>query len=207
MFLLVNNLFGEDLFGDLRRLGSFDDVRYFTENRARGGSAYLINMQATNIVQWLIFTPIRMLYFKFSPLPWYWRGFSDISAFFMNSVLIIATYITVFKSIKIKNETRNLLLVMLVLLLTIALMFAWGVSNAGTAIRHREKFISIFIITLALGLDQIKGRRVINNEGSLCEMLRKRTIMRLQQVLTLHKRIHRNLISKIEVYIWKNVKR
>jgi len=29
-------------------------------------------------------------------------------------------------------------------------VFAWGVSNAGTALRHRDKFIGLFILLFAL---------------------------------------------------------
>ena len=31
-----------------------------------------------------------------------------------------------------------------------ALIFAWGVSNAGTAVRHREKFMTVYILLIAL---------------------------------------------------------
>ena len=33
-------------------------------------------------------------------------------------------------------------------------IFSWGVRNAGTALRHRDKFISIYIVMLILCIEQ-----------------------------------------------------
>lgn len=108
-------------------------------------------------------TPVRMFYFVASPLPWSWRGLSDIIAFFFSSLVFLYVYYRAYQELK-KGDTRNrtMILIFVVLSLCSALIFAWGVSNAGTAVRHREKFIVIYMVLFALCNSNEKIEEVSN---------------------------------------------
>ena len=47
-----------------------------------------------------------------------------------------------------------MIIVFTIIALCGALIFAWGVSNAGTAMRHREKFLMVYMLLIALCNDQ-----------------------------------------------------
>ena len=62
-----------------------------------------------------------------------------------------------FQAIKHRNsENRNIIIILLIIALASAFLYSWGVSNAGTALRHRDKFITNFALLLVLSLDAIR---------------------------------------------------
>lgn len=121
-----------------------------------GASDYLKNMGTGNYVQFAINTVIRSIYFQISPMPWDWRGLQDIIAFFLDSLLRIAIWIGVIKNWRNKNK-YNVITMLFIFINCFYLVFAWGVSNAGTAIRHRNKIIAIEIVLLCYCLQKYKG--------------------------------------------------
>lgn len=136
-------------------LGKFKDVEemsdvYSTANSRRGGSAYLTNMTINNPVQLMLFSPIKMFYFLTSPLPMNWRGFMDIFTFFSDSILYLTIILYVLKNKKYFKDNKPLIIGILISLIGVTFIFGIGVSNAGTAIRHRQKIISIFLVLFAV---------------------------------------------------------
>ena len=55
-----------------------------------------------------------------------------------------------------------MIIIFVILSLSSAMVFAWGVSNAGTAVRHREKFITIYMLLYAVSRS---GHRELEQEG------------------------------------------
>ena len=129
-------------------------IAYASEND--GGSSYLKNVYVTGYGEFIWQTFVRMFYFYASPLPAHWRGLSDAAAFFISSapylVSIILSIVTVF--IKRKNPYRTLMWASFFMLSGIC---AWGVFNAGTAMRHRDKIIGICILLLLEAFKEISG--------------------------------------------------
>ena len=123
---------------------------------------YSVGIPGLNPVADLIVnSPIRVIYFIGAPLPWMFRGISDILAFFGSAIFYIMAVVKVFKVFKEASNHphfafvhRSYLIVMLTVLLIAMLMFGWGVSNVGTALRHREKFTCLFGLVYAIALTE-----------------------------------------------------
>lgn len=111
----------------------------------------------------IVNSPIRMLYFLASPVPWMWRGLNDIAAFFGSSIFYIITFWNAVKLIRHRNGIDKesgiwaYFFVLFIMILFATFMFGWGVSNSGTALRHREKFTYIFIILYSI-IKEINNR-------------------------------------------------
>ena len=110
-----------------------------------------------------------MLYFIASPVPWMWRGLNDFAAFFGSSIFYIIVF---WKTVKLIRHRRELnredgmwayFFVLFIMILFATFMFGWGVSNSGTALRHREKFTYIFVILFCL-INEMKDRAKIKND-------------------------------------------
>ena len=87
----------------------------------------------------------RMLYFLCSPVPFLWRGGSDLVAFFGSTIIYIISVLVAIISIFYKKKDPYRL-VMILTVFIVCGIFAWMVSNGGTAMRHREKFLGVFLL-------------------------------------------------------------
>lgn len=156
IFYVINTFLGDIVFSKFQDVESTTDITGRVTSYTNGGSAYLGGLQVNGIADLILYSPIRMFYFISSPLPWDWRGFNDIFAFAFSGMFYLFTYIYAFRAIKIKdNKDRGLIVALLFIALFSALLFSWGVSNAGSALRHREKFLGIYIILLAVSLNHL----------------------------------------------------
>ena len=100
-----------------------------------------------------------MFNFLFSPLPWQWRGFSDILAFLMSPTFYLYVCVLIFYRREYLNNIE-ILAIFILIAIGASVLFGWGVSNAGTALRHRDKFVFVFLTILALikNEDEKKGK-------------------------------------------------
>lgn len=162
-FLILYSKFGNVLFGKFQGIDSATDILNTANRYSVGGSSYDSSFQINNnVVNLIVNTPIRMFYFVTSPLPWSWRGIADLIAFCFSSTVFIYAYYRAYKEVKYKTgKYKTYIIVFIILALSSALIFAWGVSNAGTAVRHREKFIVIYMILIALCEENRNYRRKI----------------------------------------------
>lgn len=160
-FLVFFFRFGTVFFNKFEKLS---DVSEIGVSRGAGGSSYARYVgDARSPVRMLIYTIPRYLYFMFSPFPWQWRGVTDIITFLMSSFFYL--YVTVSALMFVKktdkeNRKRNAVLVLLMAALLIAFVFSWGVTNTGTATRHRDKFIVLY--TLIFALTRKTSKKAIN---------------------------------------------
>ena len=70
---------------------------------------------------------------------------------FMYTVLIFYCIKSLFLLEK-KDKVR--FIAMILILIIVIAVFAWGTSNYGTAIRHRQKFVCLLIAMASLGITQ-----------------------------------------------------
>ncbi len=159
----------------LKKIGgeiSAESILYAADIREEGGSAYIIGF--SGLPGWLdiiINTPIRVFYFVCSPLPWDWHGISSFIAFFGSALFYIYTVVKAFLAIKATNRIQrkvplwNYLFVLIMLLIVAGIMFGWGVSNAGSVLRHREKFAYICVVIYAVANDVLRRSRLYANEN------------------------------------------
>lgn len=152
-FAVIYTQFGDALFGKFERVESTEDILETADIYTKGGSSYEAGFKIANpTLNLIINTPIRMFYFVASPLPWSWRGIQDVIAFVFSALVYLFIYYRAFTELKNNpgNKYRSLIVILLMIMLSSALVFAWGVSNSGTAMRHREKFIIFYIIMFAI---------------------------------------------------------
>ena len=119
------------------------------------GSVYLESITTNSLGQIVVFLPLFMFYFLYSPTPEMIRGVLDIITLLLNSSIYI--YITIigiktYKKIRKNLSKREKQIVKALLfsaLLTIA-VFSVGTRNAGTAMRHRDKVLPFLIVIFAI---------------------------------------------------------
>lgn len=138
LFSLFRNIFGAYL-GDLSLYG--------ITHRAYdiGGSDYLQWMDCQNWLQFIPYTMLRVFYFLFSPLPNEARGMIDLLSFVTDGMLVFILMAYMVYRLKDRYK-RGLVSAAIVCIFALSGIFAWGVRNAGTAIRHRMLVWGILIM-------------------------------------------------------------
>lgn len=155
IFSLAFTVFDDLIFRKFSGVDNINDI-YSAANSSMGGSMYLTNLTITNPVQLIIYGPIKALYFLIAPLPMDWRGIRDIVTFFSDSLLYLTVIIYFIKYKKKITERKSLIIILLIMIIGAAFIFGIGVGNAGTAMRHRQKLIPIFLILLGVMMDAKK---------------------------------------------------
>jgi len=124
-------------------------------------SVYLSNLPYTNFDDVILQSPLRLLYFLFSPMPWNLRGISDVLAFGFDSLLLLLG--VTFSLVNMKRMTKTykkLIKVLLCMYFLTALIFGAGTFDSGTAMRHRAKFTSILLIVDAMTITGVMQNKI-----------------------------------------------
>lgn len=145
----MSMLFSEDFLGEL------------TQSAARDRAAYLTGFAPTSPLSMLLQTPLRILYFLYTPFVWMVSAAVDVVGFF-DALLYIFLSIYAFKGLASLRRKDKLLFWGIVLILVVFLVvFAWGTSNYGTAIRHRQKIVWLLSVPAAIGIAKSRAWRWI----------------------------------------------
>lgn len=136
-----------------------DDV-YVAASRARGGSVYLKGMEINSLGQLVIFAPVKLFYFLFSPVPWNFRGIMDIVSFLFDALVYLVLIVRVIRSQR--DSASNL---MMVIFVAMSIIFALGTYNSGTALRHRFTLMPFLLIGYSIVDDKRHKRTVIKKEN------------------------------------------
>lgn len=115
------------------------------------GSTYLLWMQKLGVGVRLLLSPLRMFYLLFSPLPFNWRGLTDVAVFCIDSVIYIVLTVMMFLR-PLLGKTLQLKRFIIYTVLLVTFVFSIGTSNAGTAVRHRAKFFPALVLAATLSL-------------------------------------------------------
>jgi len=155
LFMFVYARFGTVFFG---KIESKLSAGVYSSIRDAGGSSYARYVgDARTPVRMLIYAIPRFMYFMFSPFPWQWRGLGDIITFIFSSCVYLYIILTTLRYIRLTpkdDENRKILIALLVITLLCAAVFSWGVTNTGTATRHRDKFIVLFALMYTLSQEK-----------------------------------------------------
>ncbi|MGL4358061.1 MAG: hypothetical protein ACRCSY_05110 [Cetobacterium sp.] len=147
----------------LKKFGDIDTAQIIKQQNYKSitnaGSAYLKGANIDNIGKTILYLPLRIFYFLYSPTPDMIRGVLDIGVFLFNSTIYIyTTYFSLkyFKVIKkrILKKKRLFLISLFLSFFSTLVVFSIGTSNAGTAMRHRDKIIIILLIIFAILKDE-----------------------------------------------------
>lgn len=115
-----------------------------TNAETGGGSTYLAALEINSPLQFIMYAPIKGFYLLYSPMPWLIRGGLDIPTFVFDTCLWgYATYNILRNFRKIDTKYKMLFLAILVA----GMVYGMGTHNTGTAMRHRNKFMSLMLIS------------------------------------------------------------
>ena len=115
-----------------------------TNAETGGGSTYLAALEINNPIEFIMYAPIKGFYLLYSPMPWLIRGGLDIPTFVFDTCLWgYATYTILRNFRKIDTKYKMLFLAVFVA----GMVYGMGTHNTGTAMRHRNKFMSLMLIS------------------------------------------------------------
>lgn len=131
------------------KLEDVDDFIQITNMVSEGGSAYLQWIRTDSVFQSILFSPIKMIYFLFSPLPADWRGMTDIVAFMLDGIVYLILVYHIMRNM-IKRRDNPLKTYIAISVIFTVFTFAYGTYNSGTAMRHRSKIFPIIVVLYAI---------------------------------------------------------
>ena len=115
-----------------------------TNAETGGGSTYLAALEINSPLQFIMYAPIKGFYLLYSPMPWLIRGGLDIPTFVFDTCLWgYATYTILRNFRKIDTKYKMLFLTVFVA----GMVYGMGTHNTGTAMRHRNKFMSLMLVS------------------------------------------------------------
>ena len=141
-------------------LGNFKDstdivnLQAKTKNATRGTASWPEWTKINSPIELVYKAPVRSLYLVFAPFPWdvshsrHLIGMFDAFLYMYLSFLILMNIKVIWKDPVLKT--------ILIILLSYLFVFGIGVGNFGTGIRHRSKFVVMFILLAGPLLRKIK---------------------------------------------------
>lgn len=149
VFIYLFNNYKDMLFAKMKDTEEIADIASVSTIGGSDYSAYVGD--SSTPLNMVIYTIPRIVYFLFSPFPWQWRGLDDIIAFCFSSMFYMFALIHAVRYLlNGKQENTSIVVVLLILAMCMTFVFAWGVSNSGTAIRHRDKMVILYGVLFAL---------------------------------------------------------
>ena len=126
-------------------------------SRKDAATIYLQGMVPNNAFDIVWQTPLRMINFLFQPFPWRVTDPRYVVVFLDAILWVFITAILVrnFRDIK-ENKAA---LALLVSAFVLVVVFSYGTGNFGTAIRHRTKFLVLFLVLVYPFLPSFSIRR------------------------------------------------
>lgn len=153
-YMLLNGI-GTEKFGVAGGVElSISGISAIGNMSAAGRAAYLSGVSFSNPILTVLFLPVRMAYFLYTPFVWMIRSVVDILGL-VDAVLYIWLSFIMCKKIKKillnkhKTKEEKFILFMFFVLVVMIAMFGAVTSNYGTAIRHRCKLFAIFLLISA----------------------------------------------------------
>ena len=113
----------------------------------KGDSSYPDFLKMNSIIEFIYKSPIRAIYFIFSPFPWDVNKIGHLMGLLDSFLYMFLFYLIIRNRKIILNDTA--LLVILLILAGYFFVFGVGVDSFGTSIRHRSKFTILLILLAA----------------------------------------------------------
>ena len=130
-------------------LGKFDDIFTFsrilfqTKVTNFGGSVYPDWLSPESPLDFFLLIIPRLCYLLFSPFIWDLRAINHLLGF-VDGLLYLFVFYWIAKGILFEKH-KQIITRILIILIPLLIVYSWGVGNFGTALRHRVKFIPVFI--------------------------------------------------------------
>ena len=143
---LTNNI-SVPYLGTFENSTNLDNLQKRTNISTRGNASWPEWTKINSPIEMIYKTPVRALYVIYAPFPWDVRALKHLIGMFDGLLFIYLSYL-IFSNIKNiwKDPVQRFILIFLLIYIFV---FAIGVGNFGTGIRHRSKFAAIFILLAA----------------------------------------------------------
>lgn len=124
---------------------------------ARDGARYPDFVIGTTTTELVVKAPLRVAYFLFSPFPWDIRSPSHLIGLVDGLIYLFLAFMLFLnrESISVNKAAGWVFLIVL----SVVIVFAFGVGNFGTAIRHRGKILIALIALVAPRLRAVVLRK------------------------------------------------
>lgn len=126
-----------------------------------GRTNYLMDVEVTTWPQFFAWTPVRCIYFWLSPMVYDWSALVDAATVVFDVLPLLGLFYLSWRRSAGTEDRRYYAGHIALLLYT--LVYAWGVTNAGTAMRHRNMLIGLLLMTCSMCASSGRG----NEEGKL----------------------------------------
>jgi len=140
--------------GNFKSTSSIKNLSIKTELNTHGDASWPKWTIITSVDELFYKVPVRAIYFVFGPFPWDIKKFKHLIGMFDALLYMYLVYLIIFNIKFILKDPA--LRIVLIILLSYIVVFAVGVGNFGTSIRHRSKFTALFILLAAQGLHKFK---------------------------------------------------
>ena len=155
----VSSGFGMEKFHAVES-GELSELKAQQGNFARGRTVYLADLSAETPADLLWQAPLRLTYFLFAPFPWMLEEATDLVGL-VDSCFFLFLCARVWRARRVLTEYPRAVVVLGVFA-AMAFTFALGVSNYGTAQRHRNKMLPL-LIAGSMSLPGRKRREIANS--------------------------------------------
>ena len=134
-------------------------VGRFLASTGTGRTVYLMNLVPTNLVQFILYLPIRIIYFLFSPFLWMVGGAADIFVLVDGTLYLI---LVIFALKRLKELEPKIRKAVLIYFFAFSVVFSIGTTNYGTAMRHRHKILWLITVVAVVPKKQLRVKREEN---------------------------------------------
>jgi hypothetical protein len=135
------------------------------QRRAQGRTAYLTEAVPTTIAEAILFAPIGMAYFLFTPFPWMVANAMDlvVALEVLGNVLFAVAGLWGLQVAWRRDPARTAAL--LVGFLAASVLYGIASANVGTAVRHRQMFVWVIYVFGAVGFTRwIERQRLLKHQ-------------------------------------------
>ncbi|MDO8603580.1 MAG: glycosyltransferase family 39 protein [Candidatus Omnitrophota bacterium] len=155
---------GQDLKSLLPAIGNKEELLEWLYRmrsyRASGGSAFLVNLNFSNIQNFIIFLPLSLLIAWLAPFPWNLGSLSQVSAMpemALFYLFIPAMFYGIFFILKNRFKEGSLIIPYIFVM---SLILALIEGNIGTLFRHRAIMLPFCFIVIAVGIVNYKHKGI-----------------------------------------------
>ena len=129
--------------GNITNIFTLSRIFFQAEVTNLGGSAYPGWLIPNSISSFFLLIFPRLIYFLFSPFIWDIKAINHLLGL-VDGIMILILFYFIIKGLLLK-KLNNFVSILLIILIPLLITYSWGVGNFGTALRHRVKFIPVFI--------------------------------------------------------------
>lgn len=130
-------------FGESNKILTLSRIVFQAEVTNTGGSVYPIWLIPDSLSSFFLLIFPRLVYFLFSPFIWDIRAINHLLGI-VDGIMIAFLFYWIIKGI-VREKHNQIISTLLIILIPLLITYSWGVGNFGTALRHRSKFIPVFI--------------------------------------------------------------